>query len=84
MNSIQTLTQMVSNEKDPFREQMIYNFYTLVSQMITEMVPPLVKQCLNGITADVQTKLNGKPSNLSGLKDDITRIIADEMKKAFS
>ena len=84
MTSMQILTQMVGNEKDPFREQLLYDLYILVSQMITEMVPPLVKQCLDEISVDVRTKLNGRTNDLSGLKDDITRMVTDKVNKAFS
>lgn len=84
MNSMQMLTLIMSNVNDPIREQMINDFYLLVSQMITEMVPPLVKQCLDEITVNVQTKLNGKTNNLSGLKDDIIRIVTNEVNKSFS
>ena len=84
MTSMQMITQMVSNEKDPFREQLLYDLYILVSQMITEMVPPLVKQCFDEISVDVRTKLNGRSNDLSGLKDDITRMVTDKVNKAFS
>lgn len=57
--------------------------YNLISQMIAEAVPPLVRQCVDEIMVDVRTTLNGKPEDLSGLKDDITRMVLDEIKKRF-
>ena len=82
-SSMSTLTMMVSAEKNPQHEQHIYDIYNLVSQMIAEAVPPLVRQCVDEIMVDVRTTLNGKPEDLSGLKDDITRMVLDEIKKGF-
>ena len=82
-SAMNTLTMMVSGEKNPQHEQHVYQIYNLVSQMIAEAVPPLVKQCVEEIMVDVRTTLNGKPDDLSGLKDDITRKVLDGIKKGF-
>ena len=43
----------------------------------------MVEEYLKGFTIDVETRLNGRAADLSGLKGDIERIIIDELSKGI-
>ena len=76
---IQMLTLMISEAKNQKDAQHLYDIHDLIQQMIAELVPPLVKQCFEEISIDVQTRLNGKPNDLTGLKKDITKMLIEKL-----
>ena len=63
------------------REQLFYDVRQLVEDMIKEIVPQEVEKYLSTFTIDVETRLNGKATNLEGLKADVERLIIDELTK---
>ena len=65
------------------REQLFYDVRQLVEDMIKEIVPQMVEEYLKGFTIDVETQLNGRAADLSGLKSDIERLIIDELSKGI-
>ena len=52
---------------------------------IEELLPPLIEQYMreyvNYLSVNVETKLNGKSIDLSGIKDDIQNIIYQSLRK---
>ena len=51
----------------------------MIKDRIEELLPPLIdnylREYFNNLSVDVRTTLNGKEINLSGLKDDISRML---------
>ena len=58
---------------------------SMMKDRIEELLPPLIEQYMreyvNNLSVNVETKLNGKSIDLSGLKDDIQSIIYQSLKK---
>lgn len=58
---------------------------SMIKDRIVELLPPLIEQYMreyvNNLSVNVETKLNGKSIDLSGLKDDIQSIIYQSLKK---
>ena len=56
----------------------------MMKDRIEELLPPLIEQYMrdyvNNLSVNVETKLNGKSIDLSGLKDDIQNIIYQSLK----
>jgi hypothetical protein len=52
---------------------------SMMKDRIEELLPPLIEQYMReyvkNLSVNVETKLNGKSIDLSGLKDDIQNII---------
>ena len=57
----------------------------MIKDRIEELLPPLIdnylREYFNNLSVDVRTTLNGKEINLSGLKDDISRMIIQQIMK---
>lgn len=68
-------------EKGLEREQLFYDVRQLVEDMIKEIVPQVIEEYLKGYTVNVETRLNGRAVDLSGLKSDLERLIVDELSK---
>ena len=66
------------------QEELYEIIMSMIKDRIEELLPQLVEQYIreyvNNITIDIQTKLNGKSFELSGIKDDIERMIIDSLK----
>ena len=66
-------------------EQHLYEIHALIVEMIKELVPPLIEQYwkehIEQFTANVITLLNGKQTDLTGLRADLQRLILEELKK---
>ena len=58
---------------------------SMMKDRIEELLPPLIEQYMreyvNNLSVNVETKLNGKSIDLSGLKDDIQSIIYQSLRK---
>lgn len=58
---------------------------SMTKDRIEELLPHLLEQhmqeYINNLSVNVETKLNGKSIDLSGLKDDIQNIIYQSLKK---
>ena len=56
----------------------------MMKDRIEELLPPLIEQYMrdyvNNLSVNVETKLNDKSIDLSGLKDDIQNIIYQSLK----
>lgn len=64
-------------------EDLFYDVRQLVEDMIKELLPQLMEEYFKEYTVNVETRLNGKAADLSGLKTDIERLIADELTKGM-
>lgn len=74
-------------------EQHLYEIHDLIVEMIKELVPPMMEQYwkehieqywkehMEQFTVDVITLLNGKQTDLTGLRADLQRLILEELKK---
>ena len=84
MSYFQTMTNMISGSSYQ-HEQHIYEFHAMVLQMIEELVPPMVEQLwkehIEQIIINVITLLNGKQTDLPGLREDIQKLLLEELKK---
>ena len=65
------------------KELLFYQVSQLVEDKVKEIVPPLIENYLNTVKVNVETTLNGKAADLSGLKEDIERLAVEEVIKAF-
>ncbi len=77
-------TNLVSDA--PYQhERHLYEIHDLIVEMIKELVPPLIEQYwkehIEQFTVDVITLLNGKQTDLTGLRADLQKIILEELKK---
>lgn len=58
---------------------------SMMKDRIEELLPPLIehymREYVNNLSVNVETKLNGKSIDLSGLKDDIQNIIYQSLRK---
>lgn len=66
----------------PEKEEMFQDIRQLVEDMIREMLPQIIEEYISLYNIDIQTRINGKINNLSGLRSDIERIIIEELTKA--
>lgn len=77
------MTSMLSNARG-IHEEHIYQFHNLVISMINDLVPPLIEQYwkdrVEQFTVDVITLLNGKKTDLTGLRADLQELILKELK----
>ena len=66
-------------------EQHLYDIHNLIVEMINELVPPIIEQYwkehIEQFTVDVITRLNGKQTDLTGLRADLQRLILEELEK---
>lgn len=57
---------------------------SMIKDRIEELLPPLIekymREYVNNLSVNVETKLNGKSIDLSGLKDDIQNLIYQSLK----
>lgn len=84
MSALQTMTDMLI-DSSPAHERHIYQTYNLINQLILEKVPPMIdeyfKNNIDDYVVNVITTLNGKQSDLSGLRADISELIMAQMSK---
>lgn len=84
MSYLQTMTGMLANST-PQHERHIYEYHTMMLQMINELVPPMIerywKEHIEQLTVEVITLLNGKQTDLTGLRADLQKLILDELQK---
>lgn len=66
-------------EKGIEREELFQDVRQLVEDMIKQILPQAIEEHLNGLTIDVETRINGKTADLSGLKGELEQIIVDEL-----
>lgn len=83
--SYQRLFTNMLGEASYQHEQHLYDIHNLIVEMINELVPPMMEQYwkehIEQFTVDVITLLNGKQTDLTGLRADLQKLILDELKK---
>lgn len=84
-SSMSRITNMLSDAKDYRSEQQIYEIVMLIHEIMQETVPQLVRQEVKNIQEDllfnVRTYINGKQTDLSGVEDEVRRLIENELNK---
>lgn len=84
MSYLQTMTEMLAGST-PQHERHIYEYHAMMLQMINELVPPMIEQYwkehIEKFTVDVITLLNGKQTDLTGLRADLQELILEELNK---
>lgn len=68
------------------RQEELYGMIqAMIEIKINEIFPKLIqeysREYFNNLSVDVRTTLNGKEINLSGLKDDISRMLIQQIMK---
>lgn len=81
MKSLGRLSLLASEAKDRETESLLYDIYMLVREMIAEEVPKVIQQYKDEIEINVNTYINGKHADLTGLEQDIRKIIDTEINK---
>lgn len=81
---LQTMTTLLSENKNPQHEQHIYEFEAMVRQMIEELVPQIVEKTLETNYLDLWLKLRmvmeGKEVYFSQVADYIEKEIINILK----
>lgn len=77
------ITMMASNEKNPFHEQHIYDYFTTTEKSVRTAVPQLVADYLDQfrekLVVEFETYFNGQKMH----HDDIARAVADIIEKSI-
>ena len=68
------------------RQEELYGMIqAMIEIKINEIFPKLIqeysREYFNNLSVDVRTTLNGKENDLSGLKDDISRMLIQQIMK---
>ena len=81
MKSLGRLGILASEAKDKETENLIYNIYLLVHEVVAEEVPKVIQQYKDDLDINVNTYINGKHADFTGLEQDIRKIIENEIGK---
>ena len=85
---LQTMTQLISETKNPQHERHIYEFVKMVDEMIEEKVPQIVERVMQENYMDILVKLqmilDGREVNFEQVSDyiinEIRNIIKSKLK----
>lgn len=85
MSYFHTMTDMLVGAS-PEHEKHVYQTVMLIDSMIHDIVPQMIddylKTHIDDLTANVSTLLNGKPTDLDGLRADIIALITEKLSKS--
>ena len=71
----------VLNHYDELFEVIMAMMKDRIEELLPQLIENYMREYVNNLSVNVETKLNGKSIDLSGLKDDIQNIIYQSLRK---
>ena len=68
------------NHQEELYEVIMSMVKNYVEEAIPEFIEKYLREYINNLSFDIRTTLNGKSADLTGLKEDIERIILESFK----
>ena len=75
MSSMERLTSLLSEAKDPYIERLIFEMYSLVKEEVREEVKQIQEEM------NIITLINGRRADLPAVQEEVRKLIEKEIEK---